>query len=1084
MPQQNKHVQSKIDQPYQVLIAGSDMKFRAINLDKQIVSIDDILSCAGYNPAEDHCIVQATFPGTKVLQNDENVQLVASTPPHFLIAKVDCLFRFTIDSDQYEVPFESMGATQLLALAALPHSKVLLILQKCGEKRYLCPNDNISFDAKSVTNLNSRNGVHVDYNDKELVLPPGKHSIESMAKFFDLPPNFALLQEDNTGSFTLIQEGEEVSLENGIKFISQPIQKLMTDDSELRSLTPSKYLRNKRPELFSDSTRVRKYKVSRELLDHQLFTLTERDQHKDFENFCRKVAQREICPNLRPATGPEGGGDGKVDSETYPVSDEVALTWYTVYANSNKERWAFAFSAKKRWKEKLKSDVKKIISTQRRYDRIHFFTNQNDSKKKRLEIEDKLSEEFAIPITVYERNWLVDKTTTNDHTDLAYEVLGIGEYNPEYEIMGPLDTGRKIELDKLEGMIKKIEDSGLTLFTLVAASLRAAELSRELERPRFETEVRYLQAIRIADKHGTPFQQFLARYQQARTLLWYFDDLEEVHNVYKNLEEKALEDITSDAMELLRNILDGLATYQCNFINIDFQISSRSKTIQSYLLKLSSDKSRPNQSLHARTLLAINEMKDIFLSGQRSNFDKIFEKLTDILQESKGLGEFRVGLIFEITKEFANILLKGRAYDRFVEKVAETKSQRASEGEQGKVFLTRGCQCINSELPLEAIDWLGKAAIAFNKVEYSDYFIDSKFFLALAYAKANLNWAARATILSCLCTIKSISDKTGKFHHKIFSSIELFCQICLNLKHLPDALCIFHLLRLFETYLKVPESEIQDYSMRFRNLEETLTSTLISLDEQQLTNLAELPSILNSLGLHDARFALMIRLGQYEQLAKDDGITIEELKQLTEELSLELHDNTSNKKKPPVVILNNEQSSVFRTIIQCVDFELHLNGDEKSILIGEYLISGLEAFVANLDKSELIPHTNYAKVSLEIDAKAKNTEMITDPSNYSMTVKWPESWDALNLANAKTHWHGVLSFITTFIELVCLPKDQGKKAIASLEHNLTVERSLIFSNTGITHGIIFGKNICKLTDLASLSELEKKISNTPQSLRS
>lgn len=1070
MAPQNNQGQFKMDQPYQVLIAGSDMKFRTINLDKQIVSIDDILSCAGYSPAEDHRIVQATFPGTKVLQNDEKVQLVDSTPPHFLISEVDCLFRFTIDNELYEVPFESMDATQLQAPAALPHSKVLSILQKCGEKSYLSPNDNVNFDAKNITNLNSHNGVHVDYNDMELVLPAGKHSIESMAKFFDLPPNFALLYKENNGSYTLIQEGEEVSIENGIKFLSQPMEKFMTDDSVLRSLTPSQYLRSKRPELFSDSTRVRKYKVSSELLDHQLLTLTERDQHKDFENFCRKVAQREICPNLRPATGPEGGGDGKVDSETYPVSDEVALTWYTGSANSNKERWAFAFSAKKRWQEKVKSDVKNIVSTQRRYDRIHFFTNQNDSKKKRLEIEDKLSKAFQIPVTVYERNWLVDKTMTNDHTDIAYEVLGIGEYNPEYEIMGPLDTGRKIELDKLEGMIRKVEDSGLTHFTLVAASLRAAELSRELERPRYETEGKYLRAIRIADNHGTPFQQFLARYQQARTLLWWFDDLEEVHNVYNKLEEKALEDTTSDAMELLRCILDGLATYQCIFKNIDFNINSRSKTIQSNLLMLSSDKSRPNQSLHAQTILAINEIKSIFLSGQKGNFDPIFDKLTDILQESKGLGEFRVGLIYEITKELAKIPLKGKAYDRFVEKVAETKSERASEGEQGKVFLTRGCQCINSELPLEAIDWLGKAAIAFNKAEYSDYFIDSKFFLALAYAKANLNWAARATILSCLCTIKSISDKTGKFHHRIFSSTELFCQICLNLEHLPDALRIFHILRLFEKYLKIPETEIEDYTKRFRNLEETLTSTLISVDEQQLTDLAELPSILNSLDLQDARLTLMIRLGGDEQLAKDDGIAIEELKQLTVELSPELRDNTSNKKKPPVVIINNEQSSVLRTIIQCVDLELHLNGDEKSILIGEYLISGLEAFTANLDKSEVIPHTNYAKVSLEIDAKATNIKMITDPLNYSMTVKWPESWDTLNLANAKILWHGVLTFITTFIELVCLPKDKGKKAIASLEHNLTVERSLIFSNTSITHGIIFGNNICKLTDLAFLSD--------------
>lgn len=35
-----------------------------------------------------------------------------------------------------------------------------------------------------------------------------------------------------------------------------------------------------------------------------------------------------ICPNLLPQTDPTGGGDSKVDSETYPVSSEISDKWY------------------------------------------------------------------------------------------------------------------------------------------------------------------------------------------------------------------------------------------------------------------------------------------------------------------------------------------------------------------------------------------------------------------------------------------------------------------------------------------------------------------------------------------------------------------------------------------------------------------------------------------------------------------------------------------------------------------------------------------------------------------------------------
>lgn len=81
--------------------------------------------------------------------------------------------------------------------------------------------------------------------------------------------------------------------------------------------TPSEIMRVKRPYLYSDSERTDAYRLSESEFRNHLETLTTRNQHKDFENFCRKLAERSLRPNLRPQTGPEGGGDGKVDTETF-----------------------------------------------------------------------------------------------------------------------------------------------------------------------------------------------------------------------------------------------------------------------------------------------------------------------------------------------------------------------------------------------------------------------------------------------------------------------------------------------------------------------------------------------------------------------------------------------------------------------------------------------------------------------------------------------------------------------------------------------------------------------------------------------
>src|ERR1700682_1068162 len=113
-----------------------------------------------------------------------------------------------------------------------------------------------------------------------------------------------------------------------------------------RKSLPSEYMRARRPNLFSDTDVGEQAQLDRLTFEYTLETLTNRKQELDFEHFARKLVEKEICPNLLPQTGPTGGGDSKVDSETYPVSAEVSNRWY--YANAEgkvgaSERWAFAF---------------------------------------------------------------------------------------------------------------------------------------------------------------------------------------------------------------------------------------------------------------------------------------------------------------------------------------------------------------------------------------------------------------------------------------------------------------------------------------------------------------------------------------------------------------------------------------------------------------------------------------------------------------------------------------------------------------------------------------------------------------------
>ncbi|MCR6637528.1 MAG: hypothetical protein NVV82_00610 [Sporocytophaga sp.] len=153
---------------------------------------------------------------------------------------------------------------------------------------------------------------------------------------------------------------------------------------KLNQFSQSEFYRSKRPEFFSDSQMSYEVTLPREHLSYELNQISVNQKQDQFESLCRKLAEKFIAPNLIPQVGPTGGGDGKTDSETYPVSKELYERWFIPENGwSSDEKWAFAISAKSDWKSKLRIDVKKIVETGRHYTRVYFMTNQIISSKKK-----------------------------------------------------------------------------------------------------------------------------------------------------------------------------------------------------------------------------------------------------------------------------------------------------------------------------------------------------------------------------------------------------------------------------------------------------------------------------------------------------------------------------------------------------------------------------------------------------------------------------------------------------------------------------------------------------------------------------
>lgn len=252
------------------------------------------------------------------------------------------------------------------------------------------------------------------------------------------------------------------------------------------AILPSEFMRQLRPDEFSDSGSEPAFILEAYELEQRLEYVTARNETHDFEIFCRKLCERIICPNLKLATGPEGGGDSKADSETFAVADEIATLHYVGEANSGSERWAFAFSAKKQWQQKARSDIEGIAGTGRPYTKVFVVTSRYGRSKDVAKIQDELSEKFGFRVEIFDRSWIIDRVLTHGNQDIAVDYLGVGKRNEKARV-GPADYARSQQLEDLE---KAIQDpaayAGIEAQRMTDALL-AATLSKELERPPFET---------------------------------------------------------------------------------------------------------------------------------------------------------------------------------------------------------------------------------------------------------------------------------------------------------------------------------------------------------------------------------------------------------------------------------------------------------------------------------------------------------------------------------------------------------------------------------------------------------------------
>jgi tetratricopeptide (TPR) repeat protein len=822
--------------------------------------------------------------------------------------------------------------------------------------------------------------------------------------------------------------------------------------------SPREFLKARRPERFSDTVLVERSLLDRSMLEYHLDTLTNRGQETDFERFARRLAGLEICPNLLPQTGPTGGGDSKVDSETYPVADDLAFIWSVGYGReAASERWGFAFSAKQDWRPKVRSDIAKIAATSRGYVKAFFVSNQYIPDRIRAEVEDELRNQYNLDVRILDRTWILDRVFKGKHETVAIEELNLSTQIRTEVLKGPRDVERESDLEEIEKRIQDATQKGRFGYQFVEDCLEATLLARGLERPRTLVDGLFQRAERAANKYGNFHQQLCVIYQQAWTTYWWYEDLELFIELYGIVEKHAKDSRNAYDLELLTNlwsILIGISRLT-DITEATTRIEERTTKLTAEWERLRKEEGRLSTALQARSQLLLMRMTCALPSVP----DSLLEELQDVIRKSEGLVGFPLEPLVRILIESGDVIGSLPAYDELFETVVNVISTREGEVAAARMLVKRGIQQLDRQQPYEAIRTLGRALKRLYKHESRHDVVKALYFCGNAYEQVGLLWAARGTLLN------AASIATNDFWS--YSDITPLQAACYNrlkwvemqIGRIPYIFSWHQLDQVVSGILNEHDSQTDQPSENELLFDSIFAILLLKSDLDQLKQLSSFPDVLDSMGLYSSSIALHFALGHEDELPKSlienenrpEGIT---------DLFIKWRDQPAAQELPPRPLLCDDTTITFNSSLLGCKINLQCENSSPCLELAESMLAAFESLLSTGLDNHLISHepaltiniqkSDDVEISFEYEVKDTNGRPYAELKCSDFN---PHSMSLESQSNLKDK---LLKLLMSLFARIFLHNDFEQFATKLFRDELAIHRAIDFTSSFVALGNVLG----------------------------
>ena len=804
-------------------------------------------------------------------------------------------------------------------------------------------------------------------------------------------------------------------------------------------MEPRELLKKLHPNQFSDSKIVDKVECPRELLDFSLSRLAEQNKHFDFEEFVRKLLEREVCPNLIEETGPAGGGDGKVDTENYPVAQSVqAFWWYG--QNTDNERWAFAFSLKKDWKSKCNSDIKKIIETQRGYTKIFFVTNQAIKNNLRLEYQDSKKKETDIDITIFDKTWILDKALSDKNLDLL-KILNIVTPLKEKEV-GPNDIKKQKRLEDVEKQLNEYSYSNVINQDVLDLANEAAILSRDLEEKEDVVAGKFDRALRLSRKKGNITFEKTILYNLAWYYHWWLDDNENFERYYTEYESRVIKDKFLEEILSLADLWT--LAFTRNKRNQDI-MENRTKTLMSLLHEKENSQSRVTQ-LEAKTRLCILK---ILLE---EDIDYQFESLITIIDEATMFKEYNFLTLAKMIENLLPVFNENEKYNHLYDLITDKLTTRKGEVQRAKMYLKKAKVLSSNSDHYAAINLLGKCLTLLYKNETDDKLLEVYVNIGGSFDSIGLYYAAKNYYIAAITLFMDMFLKENILDSFCIKILNRVLDIEISMGNVEAAIEWVNIKNIFISILieKNESINIEEEDEFLLQRDALLASTVLSTKISNFNLMDKIISQSARNGLFTTEIMAKYVIGHYDdQLLKENSVTE------IDSLIKEFYENA----------LNQKLSTPFYMDLKEKEITSSLNGNKVIIrFTSSKLLYRFSEFIIALFENAfatMFSYKTFMRGDIILLIKETNTGNFDISYSFDGIDTYTISLDSIELYDATVDNHKVITdtlynLLINVLAVSFIYKDFESTMEEMFVNDKTFERVLNHTNCLYNLNRIFG----------------------------